>query len=71
MKILYPNLNILDIRCDGRDKKEQCSCISTVVPSKPEWLVARKRKQHNGMIGILIAYWRVIYNEELEIKQGR
>ena len=53
MKILYPNLNILDIRCDGRDNtKEQCRCISIVVSSKPEWLGKKDRKQHNDIIGI-------------------
>ena len=32
MKILCANLNILNIRGDGRDiTKEDCSCISTVV----------------------------------------
>ena len=32
MKILCANLNILNIRGDGRDiTKEHCSCISTVV----------------------------------------
>ena len=45
MKILYPNLNILDVRCDGRgNTKEQCSCISIVVPSKTERLGKKKRK---------------------------
>ena len=35
MKTLYPNLNILNIRCDGRSNtKEQCSCILVVLPSK-------------------------------------
>ena len=46
MKILYLNLNILDIRYDGRDNKEQCSCILIVVPSKTEWLIKKKQKQH-------------------------
>ena len=47
MKTLYPNLNILDIRCDGRDNtKERCSCISIVVPSKREWFIKKKGKQH-------------------------
>ena len=47
MKIPYPKLNILDIRGEGRNNtKEQCSCISTVVHSKTEWLGKRKRKQH-------------------------
>ena len=47
--------------------KEQCSCISIVVPSKTEWLGTKKRKQHEyfGDVGVFI------YNEELEIKQGR
>ena len=49
MKILYTNINILDIRCDDRDTtKEQCCCVSTVVPSNTEWLIKKKRKQHEG-----------------------
>ena len=32
MKVLYPKLNILDIRCDGRNNTEGlCSCFSIVV----------------------------------------
>ena len=35
MKIVYPNLDILNIMCDGWDNtEEQCVCISIVVPSK-------------------------------------
>ena len=35
MKILYSNLNILNIRCDGKDNtKQQRRCVSTVVLSK-------------------------------------
>ena len=35
--------------CDGRDNtKEQCSCISIMVPSKTEWFIKKKRKQHEG-----------------------
>ena len=35
MKILYPNLNVLDISFDGRDNtREQCSFIFIMVPSK-------------------------------------
>ena len=49
MKILHPNLNILDIKYDDRDNaKEQCRCISIVVPSKTEWLIKKQRKQHEG-----------------------
>ena len=49
MKVLYLNLNFIDIRCDGRDNtKEQCSCISIVIPSKTEWLAKKKLKQHKG-----------------------
>ena len=37
MGILYPNLNILDIRCDGRDNiKDQSCCILIEIPSKIE-----------------------------------
>ena len=49
MKILYPNLNIPDIRCDGRDNaKEQCRYISFVVSSETERLGKKKVKQHEG-----------------------
>ena len=49
MKILYPNLHILDIRYNGRDDtKEHCSCIAIVVPSKTECLGKMKRKRHEG-----------------------
>ena len=49
MKILYPNLNILNLRCDSRDNmKEQCSCISIVVDLKTGWFEKKKRKQHEG-----------------------
>ena len=35
MKIIYPNLNIFDIRSDSRDiTKEHCSYISIVIPLK-------------------------------------
>ena len=37
MKIIDPNPNILDVRCDGRDNtKEQCRFIFIVIPSKTE-----------------------------------
>ena len=43
------NLNILDIMCDGSDNiKEQCSCISIVVPSKKEWFGKKNSKQQEG-----------------------
>ena len=43
MKLLYPNPNILEIRCDVRDNiKEQCSCNSIAVSSKTEWLDKKK-----------------------------
>ena len=49
MKVLYPKLNILNIRWDGRNNtKEPCSCISTVISSKSEWLAKKQRKQHEG-----------------------
>ena len=55
MEILYSNLNILDIRSDGRDNtKKQCSCISIVIPSKTEWLGKEKSNQHKG-------YYRSFY----------
>ena len=40
MKILYSNLNIVDISCYSKDNtKDQCSCISIVVASKIKYLV--------------------------------
>ena len=40
MKIIYPNLNIFNIRCDGKDNtKDQCDNIFIVVPSKKNGLV--------------------------------
>ena len=59
MKILYPNLNKLDIRCDGRDNiKEQRSCIFIVVPSKKERWVKRSKNNMKDIVGIsIIAYW--------------
>ena len=40
MKILYPNLNILNARYDGRNNTdEQCGCISIVVSSEQnDWV---------------------------------
>ena len=43
MKILYPNLNIIDIMCDDRDNtKEQCSYVSITIHLKVEWLGKKK-----------------------------
>ena len=44
MKILYPNLNVLNITCDGKDNtKEQCGCMSIVVLSKKDgWVKCAK-----------------------------
>ena len=55
MKIIYPNLNIFDIRCDGRYKtKEQCSCISiSMVNSKAEWLGKKSENNMKDIGGIL------------------
>ena len=45
MRVLYPKLNIIDIRCDDRDDmKEQRNCISTVVLPKSEWLGKKQKK---------------------------
>ena len=47
MKILYSNLNVLDIKCDDRDNtKEQSNCISITVPSETDWLGKMNRKQY-------------------------
>ena len=56
MKIFFPNLNILNIKCDSTDnRKEQRSCV--VVPSKG-W-VKRSDNYMKDIIGISIAYWRL------------
>ena len=56
MKILYPNLNRLDLRCDGAHKtKEQRSSIPIVVPSKTEWLGKKSKNSMNDVIEISIA----------------
>ena len=42
--------------CDGRYKaKEQCQCISVLIPLTG-WLSKKKWIQHEGYIGIIIAY---------------
>ena len=42
MKILYPNPEILNTRCDGRDNtREQCSCV----PFRKRWLGKARQKQ--------------------------
>ena len=49
MKILFLNLNIIDIRCDSRDSiKEQCRCIPIEVPSRAEWMDKKKQKLYEG-----------------------
>ena len=56
MKVLCPELNIFDIRCDGRDDtKEQRNCISIVVLPKSEWLGKKQKKQHEGCTRISVA----------------
>ena len=58
MNILYPNLNIFDIRCNcGENTKEQCSCISIVGSSKTEWLGKKRENNMKDVIRISIAYW--------------
>ena len=60
MKILYPTFKIRNIRCDGKDKtKEQCVCISIVVPSKKNGLVKWHEKNVKDIVEISNAYWRV------------
>ena len=56
MKILYPNLNRLDLRCDGAHKtKEQRSSIPIAVPSETEWLGKKSKNSMNDVIEISIA----------------
>ena len=58
MKIIYPILNILNIRCDGRDKtKELYSCISIVVASKRNDWVKWDKNNVKYIIGISYSYW--------------
>ena len=60
-EITQKSTYILDIRCDGRDDntKEQCSCISSVVPSKQNAWVKTSENNKKNIIGISIAYCRV------------
>ena len=50
MKILYPNLNILNLRCDSR---------FNVVDLKTEWFEKKRENNMKDIIRISIAYWRV------------
>ena len=57
MKSLYPDLNILNIRCNGKDNtKEQCGCISIVVPSEKNGWVKRRENNAKDIIGISNVY---------------
>ena len=53
MKILYPKLNIVNTRCDGRDNtKEQSSCISKAAPSKNNGWATCRGSNLKDIIGI-------------------
>ena len=54
MKILYSNLNILNTRRESQENtKEQCVCISIVVPLKKNGWVKRRE---NNVKDILTIY---------------
>ena len=55
MKIIYPNLNVLNVRCDAKDK-EQRSFISIVVPSKTKWLGKKRKNKMKVIREISLAY---------------
>ena len=58
--MLYPNLNIFGIKCDVMyNAKEQCQCVSILIPLKTEWLSKRSGNNMKDILGINIAYWRV------------
>ena len=60
MKASFSNLNIFGMRCDSRnDTKEQCSCISVVVPSKTDWLEESSENNIKDIIEISVVYWCV------------
>ena len=53
MKIIYPKLNIVNTRCNGRvNIKEQSSCICTAAPSKENGWVKRRGNNLKDIIGI-------------------
>ena len=57
MKILYPNINVLDITSNCRDNaKEQCICISIVIPIKRNGWVKRSEIEMKDIIGTSVAY---------------
>ena len=54
---LRVSLNVLDIRCDGRNNtKEHCGSISTVIPLKRNVWVKRSENNMKDIIGISTAY---------------
>ena len=57
MKILYPNLDTLNVRCKGKNNsKEQCRCISVVVSSKKKSGVKWLENNVEDIIVIFNAY---------------
>ena len=56
-KILYPNINVLDVRSNCRDNaKEQCIYISIVIPIKRNVWVKRSEIDMKDIIGTSVAY---------------
>ena len=57
MKILYPNINVLDIRSNCRDNaKEQCICISIVIPIKRNGREKRSEIDMKDIVGTSAVY---------------
>ena len=51
---------MLHIKRDDRDNtKEQCHCISILIPLRTEWLSKKSENKMKDIIGISIIYWRV------------
>ena len=60
MKILYLNLNILDIRWDGRgNKKSSVAAFPLWFLQKQDGWVQRSENKIKDIIGFSIVYWRV------------
>ena len=60
MIIVYPNLNILNIRCDGKNNTiDKCSCIYFVVSSQKDGWVKWLENNVRDIIGISNVYSHV------------
>ena len=60
MKILYPNLNILNKRCDGRiTQKSSVTAFPLWSLQKQNGWVKRSESNMEDIIEVSIIYWRV------------